>query len=139
MAYSFNDPYRILRWVLRLNGIVVGLGLGLLLLTYPGQLLTIWGLNPEDPAWPARLGGASLIGMGINYWSMAETATMRSQAVIGVILANAVLAGVLFVSYLQGDLTNVTRLGQLLLFVIFALCLACVVLPISFLREEMME
>lgn len=139
MAYSFNDPYRILRVVLRVNGTVVGLGLGLLLLIYPEQLLSVWGLSPANVAWPARLGGGSLIGMGIQYWSMAATPIMRPVAIVSVMVTNAILAGVLFVSYVQRDLTDLTWMGQILLVLIFVLCLACIVLPISYLHTELTE
>ena len=64
MAYSLNDPYRPYRYVLRVNALLCGLGLGLLLLGQPHWATDLlgWphapagpvaGAAGRPPAWPA--------------------------------------------------------------------------------------
>jgi hypothetical protein len=137
MAYSFNDPYRSLRFALRANATVVGLGLGTLLLTIPDRSMAMWGLFIEQSAWPARLGGAALVGLGINTLFVAGEETVKLGPISSVMLSNGLLVAVFLLSYIQGDLTGLTRLGQIFLILVFTLCLSNLLVPIRYFREDL--
>ena len=137
MAHSFNDPYGPLRLTLRVQGVVVGLALGGLLLTIPDRSMTMWGLVIEQSAWPARLAGAALVGMGINHLTLAGEETMRLGPISAAMTASGLLVAVFLFSYLQGDLDNLTRLGQFILITVFALCLSTTLLPIRYFRQDL--
>lgn len=137
MATSFNDPYGPLRTTLRLQGVVAGLALGILLLAIPDRSMTMWGLVIEQSAWPARLAGAALMGMGINHLALAGEETMRLGPISAAMTASGLLVAVFFFSYLQGDLNNLTRLGQIMLITVFVLCLATLLLPIRYFRQDL--
>ena len=49
MAYSFTDIYRPLRAILRLNGLLIGCGLGGVLLLASPVMLLRWGLLTRPP------------------------------------------------------------------------------------------
>jgi hypothetical protein len=136
MAYSFNDHFRPLRMILRLNGLLVGLGLGVLLLIYPDTWLAEWGFSLEGPAWPSRLAGASLIGLGTGLLVASREPYLRPPALVSVVLANALIAVVLLVAYLQRELATLILPGRLALVVIFSVCLLSVVVPIPYFRGE---
>ncbi len=57
MAYSLNDLYSGLRSVMRMNGLVVGLGMGVLLLFFPRGVLSTAGLTTGEALWPYRMIG----------------------------------------------------------------------------------
>lgn len=137
MAYSFNDPYRSLRVVLRTHATVVGLGLGTLLLTVPDRSMSMWGLAIEQTAWPARLGGAALIGLGINTLVIAGEETVKLGPISSVMVGNGLLVAVFLLSYIQGDLTGLTRFGQFFLILVFVLCLSNLLLPIRYFRDDL--
>ena len=44
---------------------------------------------------------------------------------------------VFFFSYLQGDLNDLTWLGQIFLITVFILCLATTLLPIRYFRQDL--
>lgn len=137
MARSFNDPYGPLRMTLRLQGVMVGFALGVLLLTIPDRSMGMWGLVIEQTSWPARMAGAALVGMGINNLALAGEETMRLGPITAAMAASGLLVGVFFYSYLQGDLTDLTRLGQIVLITAFVLCLATALLPIRYFRRDL--
>jgi hypothetical protein len=136
MAYSFNDHYRPLRIILRLSGMVVGVGLGTFLLISPAHLLAEWGLAPDGPAWPARLAGASLLGLGVGLLAAAREPHLHPASLITVVFSNALIALVLFVSYLQQELARLVLPGRLLLVFVFSICLISVIVPIPYFRGE---
>ena len=45
MAYTFTDHYRAARLCLRVDAVLIGLGLGLLLLAYPRDLFAEAGIT----------------------------------------------------------------------------------------------
>lgn len=136
MAYSFNDPYRPVRIVLRLDAVVVGMGLGLLLLIYPTELLTSWGFDATGPAWSARIGGSSLLGLGVGLLLAASERELRVAPLIAAVLSNGLIALSLLSAYLQQELDHLTSMGYLLLVVVFGLCLLTVVMPIPYFRSN---
>lgn len=137
MARSFNDPYGPLRMTLRVQAVVVGFLLGTLLLLIPDRSMGMWGLVIEQNAWPARLAGAALMGMGINHMTLAGEETMRLGPITAAMMSSGLLVAVFFFSYLQGDLNNLTPLGQIILITVFVLCLATTLLPIRYFRQDL--
>jgi hypothetical protein len=136
MAYSFTDVYRPLRTVLRLNGLVIGLGLGLLLFVTPRSTLQGWGVLAVGPVWPARLAGALLITLGVFWLLAASEDVIGSTALITTMLGHGLIAIVLLMAYLQRDLGDLSLPGLLLLGVIFILCLVGALLPLRYLRAD---
>lgn len=134
MAYTFTDHYRSVRIMLRIDGLIVGVGLGLLLLIYPTQLLSNLGFATGGPGWPARLGGSSLLGLGVGLLVAASEPELRMAPLLAAILSNGLIALTLFVAYFQGEMAGLTLAGLLLLVVIFVTCLLTAVLPIPYIR-----
>ena len=135
MAYSFSDPYRPLRISMRLNGVVVGFGLGLLLLWAPNSTALFLSGGEAAILWPARLAGAALISLGLFFVLASGERIIHPPTLVTIIVANALFAGVLLVSYLQGEWVGLSLAG-LLLVVVVALCLVGAVLPVRYLRAE---
>ncbi len=136
MAYSFTDVYRPPRTLLRINGLVIGLGLGLLLFLTPGTLLQGWGVLAGGPVWPARLAGALLVTLGVFWLLAASESVIGSTALVTTMLGHGLIAIVLLIAYLQRDLGALSPLGLLLLGAIFVLCLAGALLPLRYLRAD---
>lgn len=134
MAYTFIDHYRPIRAMLRVDALVVGLGLGLVLLIHPVDMLTGLGFGVGSPLL-SRLAGSALLGLGIGQLLAAAEADLRAGTLVAAIISNGLLAASLFVAYLSGELTELTTWGYLLLLVLFVICLLSAVLPIPFLRR----
>jgi len=134
MAYTFVDHYRPIRTMLRVDALVVGLGLGLVLLIHPVDLLTASGFGVGSPLL-SRLAGSALLGLGIGQLLAAAEADLRAGTLVAAILSNGLLASSFFVAYLSGDLAGLTTWGYLLLFLLLAVCLLTAVLPIPYLRQ----
>ncbi|RLT40217.1 MAG: hypothetical protein DWI57_08865 [Chloroflexi bacterium] len=134
MAYTFIDHYRPIRTILRVDGLVVGLGLGLLLLLHPLALLTALGLDAGLPL-ISRLAGSALVGLGVGFLLAAAEAELRAGTLVSAIVSNGLVAASLFVAYLSGDLGGLTPWGYLLLLLLFVVCLLSAVLPIPYLRQ----
>lgn len=136
MAYSFTDIYRPLRTLLRFNGAVIGLGLGLLLFALPRTPLLRWGLLLSEPAWPVRLAGALLITLGVFWLLAAGEEIIGMTTMITTLLGHSLIAIVLLVAYLQREITQLAPIGLALLALIFALCLVGALMPLRYLRAE---
>jgi len=134
MAYTFVDHYRPIRTLLRIDGLVVGLGLGLLLLIHPVALLAALGFG-SGSVLLSRLAGSALIGLGVELLLAAAEPDLRAGTLVAAIFSNGLLAASLFLAYLAGDLSGLTPWGYLLLLVLFVICLLSAVLPIPFLRQ----
>ncbi len=134
MAYTFIDHYRPIRTMLRVDGLVVGLGLGLLLLLHPVALLDALGLDAGSPLM-SRLAGSALVGLGVGLLLAAAEADLAAGTLVAAIISNGLLAASLFVAYLAGDLSQLTLWGYLLLLLLFVVCLLSAVLPIPYLRQ----
>ena len=136
MAYSLNDVYRYLRIVMRINGVVVGLGLGTLLAFAPKNALAAWGVYAAGPVWPVRLAGGLLITLGVLLLLSAQERIVGGPSMAAMSLGNGVLALVLLVAYLQQDLAMLSLFGRLLLIAVFVLCLVGAIFPLQYLRAE---
>ena len=136
MAYSFSDLYRPLRISMRLNGVVVGLGLGSLLLVGGRSVMAFLNIGESDPMWPIRLAGAALFGLGVFLIMASGERIIHPPVLVSVIVSNGLIAAVLLVSYLQGDLAQLSLVGSLALILVVAICLIGAVLPVRYLRAE---
>lgn len=136
MAYSLNDVYRFLRVVMRLNGLTVGFGLGLLLLVPSQSTLAAWGVFTGDTVWPLRMAGGLLVALGTMLLLAAQERIVSGPSMVGMILANALVAGVLLLAYLQQELAALTVLGRLALIAVFVLCLIGAIFPLRYVRAE---
>jgi hypothetical protein len=134
MAYTLGDPFRSLRLILRVNGFLVGIVLGLLLLVTPRTLLLAWGLFESGSLWPLRLAGAGQIGLGIFFFLTASQDYLSKLTLITTVLTNGVLALVLLTAYLQQELTQLSTVGQLLFVLVFLLYLLGAVIPLRYVR-----
>lgn len=136
MAYSLNDVYRPLRVVMRLNGVVIGLGLGLLLLVTPGDWWLAWGLHTGGAIWMGRLAGALLVALGVTLLLAAQERIISGPVMAGMALANGLAAIVLLMAYLQQELVGLNWLGRIGLIIIFAFCLVGAVFPLRYVWAE---
>jgi hypothetical protein len=134
MAYTFVDHYRSIRTVLRVDALVVGLGLGSFLLLHPVDLLTLLGFEISAPLM-SRLAGSALLGLGVGLLLAAAEADLRAGTLVSAIISNGLLAASLFVAYLNGDLGRLTAWGYVVLLLLFGICLLTTVLPIPYLRQ----
>ncbi len=136
MAYSLNDAYHYLRLVMRIDAIVVGIGLGLLLLLPPRVALENWGVYASGPVWPVRLAGGLLLTLGVMLILAALERVVPVSDMIAMALGNGFVAIVLLVAYLQHELTLLGIVGQLGLIMVFAVCLVATIFPLSHIRQE---
>ena len=136
VAYSFNDLFRPLRLSMRINGAVIGFGLGLSFIFAPLSGLVNHGVLAGAPSWPARLIGALLIGMGVFFILAATDRIIETPTLITTIVANGLVAIVLLVAYLQGDFGQLFLLGRVILVIVVALSLVGAVLPLRYLAAE---
>lgn len=136
MAYSLTDHYRTLRAVMRINGIMTGLGLGLLLTVLPRSLLATWGLILAGPTWPLRLAGVCLITLGIHMMVAAHERIISLASLLTALIGNGLIAIVLLVAYLQRDLANLLPIGRIFLMVIVLLSLLCALVALRYLHSD---
>ncbi|MCB0105207.1 MAG: hypothetical protein KDE53_04850 [Caldilineaceae bacterium] len=135
MAYTLGDPFRPLRLLLRLNGIIIGLLLGLFLLVAPGSLFLRWELAVPGALWLLRLNGANLIALGCFLLIAAGQDTMNRVLLFTATLTHVLWALTLFFAYLQQELVLGSVVGQLLFVLLFVLCLLGAVLPLRYIRS----
>ena len=136
MAYSLNDLYSGLRSVMRVNGLLVGLGAGLLMLLFPRTLINAIGLYAGEALWPYRLVGSLLFALGILLLLSAEERVVSTTSMLTMIIANGLMAVVLMVGYLQGEFSELEILGQIGLVLIFITCLISAIVPVRYLRTD---
>jgi hypothetical protein len=136
MAYTLTDQFRSLRITMRINGLVIGLALGLLCLLSPKTKLAAWGLYTSGATWPLRTTGAILLALGLLYVLGANQDVINMPLLLSMVVANSLLAFVLLFAYLQQELAGLTFIGQLLLVAIFLLCLIGAVVPLRYFRIE---
>ncbi len=136
MAYTFTDPYRPVRFLLRIDGLLLGVGLGPVLFLQPASWLARLGLEQPGPLWSARIGGAALIGVGLGLLVAAGEQEMRMASLLTAMVSNGLIALALFLSYLAGELAGLNGWGVFAVTSIFAISLAMAVAPIPFLRRE---
>jgi hypothetical protein len=136
LAYSLNDLYRGLRTMMRVDGLVIGVGVGVLLLLFPRGLLSAAGLYAGEALWPHRLAGSLLIAFGLMLLLAAQDRIVSTASMVVMLVANALIAMVLMLSYLQGEFAGLGIIGQIILVLIFLLCLISAVVPIRYLRTD---
>lgn len=139
MAYSLNDAYRYLRVVMRVDGIIVGLGLGVLFAFFSRVALANWGVYTAGPVWPIRLAGGLLLTFGVLLLFAAQDRHMPASILLAMTLGNGIVALTLLVGYLQGEWIYLNLFGRLLLVVVFVVCLAGALFPLQYLRAEYQE
>jgi hypothetical protein len=136
VAYSLNDLYRPLRTVMRVDGLLLGLGFGGLLLLAPAWLLALWGDAATGALWPARMAGGLFVALGVLLILGAQERIVSSAIMLCMVVANAATALVLLWAYLQQEFAGIGWAGQALLVLVFLLCLVSAVLPLRFLRAD---
>ena len=135
MAYSLTDYFRSIRLILRLNGLIVALGFGLLLLLSPATLAD-WGLLAGGQLWPTRMAGAALIGLGSAFIFAANQRIVPVSVLVAALVGNGLMAIVLLIAYLQQEFSNITLTGTILLILVFIFCLIGAVAPIPYIRTD---
>lgn len=136
MAYTLSDHFRPLRIILRVNGVVVGLLLGLALLTLSRGALDAWGLYAQGHLWPLRLAGVLLITLGVLSLVMAGQRVIEIWLLTPMTVAYLLLALVLLSAYFQQEFAQLSPLGSVVLVIVFALCLLAVLAALPYLRTE---
>ena len=136
MAYSLNDLYSGLRSVMRVNGLVVGVGAGLLLLLFPRGVMDVAGLSTGEAVWPYRLIGSLLLALGAMLLISAQERVVSTASMVAMIIANALMAIVLLVGYMQGEFSGLGLFGQIGLVLIFLICLISAIVPVRYLRTD---
>ena len=121
---------------MRLNGAVVGLTLGLLLLLAPQTSLAAWGLYTGGAFWSLRAVGGLLVAVGLLFVLGSTQDVIHLPVLLSMVVANSLFAVILLLAYLQQELTGLTLIGQLLLVFIFLLCLIGAVAPLRYFRVE---
>ncbi len=138
MAYSLNDPYRGLRMLLRVDGVLVGLVWGGLLLVAPQTLQLLWIGSETGSLWVWRMGGAGLVAMGLVFLELSWRPAISRLSSLTVMLVNGVMGGVLFQAYVSGAIVPPQIEGKLLLLGLFLCNLICVILPWGYLGEDLL-
>ena len=136
MAYSLGDPYRPLRAVLRLNGILLGLVPGALLGLGSRGLLASAGLYSDGSTFALRLAGALLFAFGLWMLLASGARAMESAVLVPCFAAHTLLALTLLTGYLRGELDALGPIGVVALIVAFALCIGGALAPLRYFRAE---
>lgn len=137
MAYSLADPYRPMRLVLRINGVVVGLLLGFFLLIAPAGWLTGAGLlaaQASPVGW--RVAGAALLAFGLFLVLAAGVHDLDLFVLLPCLVFHTLLALVLLLGYLRNQLGELGLFGGFGLVVIFVLCLLGALAPLRYFSAE---
>lgn len=136
MAYSLGDSYRPLRTVLRINGVAIGLLLGVLLLVGSPALLRAIGLPGAETLFALRVAGVSLVGVGLFMLAAASAREIDLWHLIACLVFHALLAITLLLAWFRGDLQSLGVLGLTGLLVIFSLALVGALAPLRYFRAE---
>ncbi len=135
MAYTFTDHYRTVRLFLRVNAVIIGLGLGLLLLIYPRDWLITAGIALGS-AWTARLGGSALIGLGIGLLSASVEVDLHPAPLLAATISNGAISISLLIAYFEGEMEALHPLGAAGLLVVFVICLLTAVLSVPYIGRK---
>jgi hypothetical protein len=135
MAYTLSDPFRSLRFVLRLSG-AVSLLTGLVFLLLPVAIaIEMMGLG-AGPLWPLRLAGAGLFTLGAFYLLMAGERSIGMPALVTCTLGNGLPAVLVVTAYLQREMAAFTWPMQAAMLALFIVWLIGAVAPLRFMRAE---
>ena len=121
---------------MRVNGLVVGVGAGLLLLLFPRGVMDVAGLSTGEAVWPYRLIGSLLLALGAMLLISAQERVVSTASMVAMIIANALMAIVLLVGYMQGEFGGLGLFGQIGLVLIFLICLISAIVPVRYLRTD---
>ena len=121
---------------MRVNGLVVGVGAGLLLLLFPRGVMDVAGLSTGEAVWPYRLIGSLLLALGAMLLISAQDRVVSTASMVAMIIANALMAIVLLVGYMQGEFGGLGLFGQIGLVLIFLICLISAIVPVRYLRTD---
>ncbi len=121
---------------MRVNGLLVGVGAGLLMLFFPRALINAIGLYAGEALWPYRLVGSLLFAFGIKLLLSAQERVVSTTSMLTMIIANGLMAIVLMVGYLQGEFSELGFLGQIGLVLIFIVGLISAIMPVRYLRTD---
>ena len=121
---------------MRINGVIVGFSLGLLLLWAPRWLTASLSSDAGNEVWAIRLAGAALIGLGFFFVMASGERIIHPHILVPLIVTNALIAGVLLLTYLQGEWRTLSFVADVILVGLVALCLTGAVLPVRYLRAE---
>lgn len=136
MAYSLNDMYASLRMIMRIDGLILGVGVGLYPLFAPrGQLATA-ETGALALLWPARLAGGVLLALGIMLLLAAQERAVSNASLVAMLVANGATALVLLFAYLQGEFDGLGLGGEIALVGLFLICLVGAVAPLRYLRTD---
>ncbi len=136
MAYSLGDSYRPLRLIMRINGVVIGLLLGaLLLLGSPGMIHAV-GLPGEGTLLATRIAGVALIGVGLFLLGGATAREIDLWQLVACVTFHLLLALALLLAWFRGDLQGLGILGLIGLLAVFVLCLVGALTPLRYFRAE---
>lgn len=135
MAYTFTDHYRWARLCLRIHGMLIGIGLGLLLLVHPRDLLVSAGVAVGSE-WTARVGGGALIGLGIGLLSASMERDLHPASLLGATISSSAISVSLLAAYLGGEMEGLHPVGAAGLLVIFVVCTLTAVLSAPFVRRR---
>ena len=135
MAYSLNDLYSGLRSVMRVDGLV-SVGGGLLLVLAPRAVLSVAGIYNGEVVWPDRLAGSLLIALGVLLLLSAQDRIVSTASMVAMLIANALMAIVLVISYLQGEFAGISLFGQIALILLFLVCVVSAIVPVRYLRTD---
>ena len=135
MAYTFTDHYRVARLLLRVNALLIGLGLGILLLIYPREQLAAAGITLGS-AWIARIGGSALIGLGIGLLSAAAQPDLQPASLLAATISNAAILVSLLAAYFEGEMEGLHPWGAAGLMAIFFVCLLTAVLSAPYIHRK---
>lgn len=136
MAYTLSDHFRPLRIVMRCNGLLVGVILGLLFLSLSKATLSAWGLYTGGLLWPLRLAGALLLSFGLIFLLAANQSLISLLMLLTMSIANGLIAFVMLFAYFQQELSQVALGGRILFVLLFLLCLISAITPLRYLRAE---
>lgn len=121
---------------MRVDGLVVGVGGGLLLLLGPRGVMSAAGLYGGEALWPYRLMGSLLLALGVMLLISAQERMVSTASMVAMLIANGLMALVLLISYLQGEFAGMGLFGQIMLILIFVLCLISAIVPVRYLRTD---
>ena len=136
MAYSLGDLFRPLRLVMRVNGAFLGLASGGSLLLLRQSTLIQLGVITDEVGWPVRLAGAALMGVGIFFILAATDRVIELPALVSMVVTHSLLALVLLFAYLRNEFSGLNLLGQLVLVLVFFLCLVGAIVPLRYFQAE---
>lgn len=136
MAYSLNDLYGGLRSAMRINGLVVGGGVGLATLLAPASFFETTGIYAAEALWPLRLIGALLLAVGVHLLAAAQERLIPVASMLLMLVVNGLMAFVLINGYLRGEFVGLGLGGQIGLVLLFGACLVQALIPLRYLRTE---